>query len=369
MPLMQTHSTLYSQVLATPHKRAVMIEITDIDGNPRAVLSNRDEHEVISGEVTAVMTNRVTRAAKFRLADEWYPRTPTDPLAPEAAVARISAGIRYGDGTEELFPIFTGRIFDVTRNEDGSVDFTCEDLASDVIGFRFEQPRVSQRPGILQEIRELILEALPQATFGTDTVLDGVTPRLTWDEDRGQALDDLSEALGGRWFALGNGDFVVRPFTYEPGTVVRQYFDGPGGLLSTARTARTRSGVANSVTVVSERADGTAPVRVPARDTATGSPTQFGGLFGRVSQVIKVQTPLTTAQAQVMARAQLRAARALGEQWEANLAYADHALEPGDTVQVRYRGVLATQIVDQIRYPLGVGEQMQISGRATVPEE
>jgi Domain of unknown function (DUF5047)/Putative phage tail protein len=366
---MLPHSALYASVLPTPHKRAVRIEITDIDGNPRATLSNRDEHEVISGEVRAVMTNRVTRSATFTLADEWYPRLPTDPLAPEAAVAHISAGVRYGDGSEEVFPVFTGRIFDVTRNPDGSVDFACEDLAQDVIGFRFEQPRVSQRPGILQEIRELILEALPQAVFGTDTVADGVTPPLTWDEDRGQALDDLAEALGGRWFSLGDGSFVVRPFTYAPGPVVRQYFDGPGGLLSTATVTRTRSGVANSVIVVSERADGTTPVRVPARDTATGSPTQFGGLFGRVSQVIKVQTPLTTGQAQVFARTQLRAATALTEQWTATLAYADHALEPGDTVQVGYRGVLSEQVVDQVSYPLGVRDTMQISGRATVPEE
>lgn len=366
---MQPHSSLYAQVLPTPHKRAVKIEITDIDGNPRAALSNRDTHEIITGDVTATMTNRVTRSASFTLADEWYPRLPTDPLAPEAAVAHISAGVRYGDGTDEMFPIFTGRVFDVTRNPDGSVDFGCEDLAQDVIGFRFEQPRVSQRPGILQEIEEMTAEALPQATFGTHTVADGVTPRLVWDEDRGQALDDLSEALGGRWFALGDGSFVVRPFTYEPGPVVRQYFDGPGGLLSTATVSRTRSGVANSVIVVSERADGTPPVRVPARDTASGSPTQFGGPFGKVSQVIKVQTPLTTSQAQVLARAQLRASTALTEQWSAVLGYADHALEPGDTVQVRYRGVLATQVIDRIRYPLSTGDTMDISGRSTIPGE
>jgi hypothetical protein len=179
----------------------------------------------------------------------------------------------------------------------------------------------------------------------------------------------LAEALGGRWFARGDGSFVVSPFTYAPGPVVRQYFDGPGGLLSTATVGRTRSGVANSVIVVSERADGTPPVRVPARDTASGSPTQFGGLFGRVSQVIKLQTPLTTSQAQVMARAQLRAATALTEQWSATLAYADHALEPGDTVQVRYRGVLAEQIIDRVSYPLATGDTMDIAGRSTVPEE
>lgn len=366
---MLPHSALYTQVLPTPHKRAVQIEIRDIDGTLRATLSNRDTHEIINGSVSATMTNRVTRSASFTLADEWYPRLPTDALAPEAAVAHISAGIRYGDGSEELFPLFVGRIDTVNRNSDGTVAFGCEDLAQDVVGFRFEQPRVSQRPGILQEIEELIAEALPQATFGTHTVVDGVTPPLTWDEDRGQALDDLANALGGRWLALGDGSFVVRPFTYEPGPIVRQYLDGPGGLLSEATISRTRSGVTNSVVVVSERADGTTPVRVPVRDTASGSPTQFGGLFGRVSQVIKVQTPLTTSQAQVLGRAQLRASQALTEQWTMTLAYADHALEPGDTVQGRYRGVLATQVIDTISYPLANGDPMQIAGRATVPEE
>lgn len=366
---MLTHSALYDQVYASGvMKRAVKVTVTDIDGNPRAVLSSRDNHEIIGGAVTANLTNRVTRSATFTLDDSWYPRTPDDAISPEEAVVHIEAGAQYGDGSTELFPIFTGRVWDVDRDEDGLVQFQCQDLAADVIGFRFEQPRVSQRPGILQEIRELILEALPQATFGTDNVVDGVTPRLTWDEDRGQALDDLAEALGGRWYALGNGNFVVRTFDYAPGTVVRAYLDGSGGSLSSARTSRTRSGVANSVTVVSERADGTSPVRVPARDTASSSPTRFGGPFGRVSQVIKVQTPLTTAQAQVFARTQLRAARALTEQWSASIV-PDYTLEPGDTVQVRYRGVLATQIIDQVAYPLLVDDTMGIDGRAVVPEE
>lgn len=366
---MLPHSALYAQVYASGvMKRAVRVIVEDIDGNERAVLSSRDRHEIISGSVRANLTNRVTRNADFTLADEWYPRTPDDPLSPEEAVVRVEAGLQYGDGSVELFPLFKGRVWDVDRQPDGSVSFRCEDLAQDVIGFRFEQPRVSQRPGILQEIRELILEALPQATFGADNVADGVTPPLTWDEDRGQALDDLANALGGRWYALGNGDFVVRRFDYAPSAVVRAYLDGPGGSLSTATVSRTRSGVTNSVIIVSERADGTLPVRVPVRDTASGSPTRFGGPFGRVSQVIKVQTPLTTGQAQVMGRAELGAAKALTEQWTADIV-PDYALEPGDTTTVRYRGIQADQIVDAITYPMLVTDTMQITGRAPVPAE
>ena len=365
---MLPHSALYAQAYPFPHKRAVRVTVTDIDGNLRATLSSRDNHEIIAGSVQADLTGRVTRSASLRLSDDWYPRTASDPLSPEEAVVMIEAGIQYGDGSVEIFPVFKGRVWDVARQEDGAVDFRCEDLAQDVIDFRFEQPRVSQRPGILQEIRELILEALPQAVFGTDTVPDGVTPRLTWDEDRGQALDDLANALGGRWYALGDGSFVVRPFDYAPEPVVRAYLDGAGGTLSAATITRTRSGVANSVIIVSERADGTDPVRVPVRDTASGSPTRFGGLFGRVSQIIKVQTPLTTAQAQVYGRTQLRASTALTEQWSATIV-PDYTLEPGDTVTLRYRGIQVDQIIDQVSYPMLVGDAMQITGRSVVPAE
>jgi hypothetical protein len=360
-------TSLYQLVLRQPHERRARIEITDIDGIPRVVvLNNVPQSSAVgftSGEVRATLTNRVTRTAQFTLPAEFYPVTADDALSPEFAVAHIYAGVGYGDGTEEMFPVFTGRIQDATREDNGSVTFQCDDLATDVIEYRFEQPRTTQAAMTLAEIRSLILEALPQATFGTDTVVDQATPKLTWDEDRGQALDDLANSLGGRWYALGNGDFVVRPFNYELGPAVQELLDGPGGLMVGANTSRSRAGAANSIVVVSERTDGSAPVRVPTRDISPSSPTFFGGKFGRVSQIIKVQTPLTTTQAQVLGQTQLAASKALTEQWSAAIV-PDHSLEPGDTVDLRHRGLTATQVIDTITYPLDTTTPMAITTRA-----
>jgi hypothetical protein len=353
---------LYQQILRGPHKRAFQVDVTDIDGNVRA-----SGIKPLGGVVTASLTQRVTRAAAFLLEDLWYPATADDALSPEFAVVHIQAGVDYGNGLTEMFPVFTGRVDTVNRNPDGSVGFSCYDLAQDVIGARFEQPRTTSSATTLAEVRSLILEALPQAVFGTDDVPDTPTPVLTWDEDRGQALDDLAQSVGGRWYALGDGSFVVRDFSYTEGPVVATYADGPQGVVTSATTSRSRAGAFNSIVVVSERQDGTTPVRVPARVTSPADPLQYGGRYGKVSQIIKVQTPLTVTQAQILATTQLQASGALREQWTVDIV-PDMALEPADTVSLAYRGRSATQIVDQVSYPLDNRTPMRVAGRAGIPQ-
>ena len=355
-------TTLYKSVLHTPHQRAAYIDVYDIDGNVRAL-----GVPIVGGDVTANLTNRVTRTARFVLSDEWFPRTVNDPFSPYRAVVKIFAGTRYGNGTDEVFPVFTGRVYDVNRDAGGSVTFRADDLAADVIAARFEQPINAQETTVVSEIHRLISEALPQATFGVDDVSDVTTPKLTWDEDRGKALDDLSEAMGARWYIEGDGDFVIRQFIYAVGSPVQTLIDGVQGLLSRADVSITRDGTANSIVVIAERLDGTDPVRYVARDTDPLSPTQYGGQFGRVVQVIKVQTPLSTSEAQTLARNQLAAATALTEQWSVEVV-PDYTLEPGDTVRLGYRGLQSDQIIDTITYPLLTGAPMRIGTRSSVAE-
>jgi hypothetical protein len=134
--------------------------------------------------------------------------------------------------------------------------------------------------------------------------------------------------------------------------------------LVSATPTLSRDGAANSVTVVVERFDGGTPFRVTVRDTAIGSPTFFGGPFGRVSQIIKVQTPLTLGEATTYARAQLNASTALLSTWNISCV-PDFTLEPGDTIRTRSRGVRSTQLIDSITYPLGPGT-MTLGTRAYV---
>lgn len=362
---MLTSSALYKRAIHRPHRRQYRIDVTDIDGTP--LVSNL---RVFDATVEANLTNRVTRSATFTVSESMFPRLPTDALSPYQAVASISAGVTYPDGSQELFPLFKGRVYTVARYGDGRVTLSCDDLAADVVAYRLERPWVRAFPNsIVDESRSMILDAVPQAVFGTDDVTDAPTPDLAWDEDRGRALDDLANALGARWYTLGDGSFVMREFPYDVGTPVQDILDGEAGLMGDATVQITRDGTANSVTVVSERMDGTDPIIINARDIDPSSPTFFGGLFGKVSQIIKVQTPQTVSQAQVLARAQLNAAKALTEQWTIECV-ADHTLEPGDTINVRYRGYSSVQLIDRITYPVAsVSDRMTLSTRSfSVPD-
>lgn len=353
-------STTYKAAIHRPHKLAFEVDLYAGPGGPLL----EDRVPIFGGAIAAALTHRVTRSGGFVVGPEFWPTAANSVLTPYQTVAVVRAGITYGDGSQELFPIITGRVGDVARNEDGSVSARVDDLAADVIGFRFEQPRNSDTAMVLGQIRRLILDALPSATFGVDDVTDAPTPKLTWDEDRGDALDKLAEALGGRWYALGNGDFVVRAFPYDVGTVVQTVSDRQGGLLVAGTPSITRDGAANSITVVVERFDGGIPFRVTARDNSPSSPTRFDGPFGRVSQIIKVQTPLTMGQATVYARTQLNASTALSSQWQISMT-PDYTLEPGDTIRATSRGITETQLIDQITYPL-FPETMTLGTRAYV---
>ncbi|MGS2588108.1 DUF5047 domain-containing protein [Streptomyces hebeiensis] len=371
---MWPRSVLYGQALARPHQLAVHVTSTDINGVPLT----RDtagapvvrDLPFSTGSVSAKITNRVTRSTTLSFAESWWPTGPDHPLSSEWAVLHITGGLKYGNGNEELFPLFVGRVQDVERDDDGTVTVRADDLAADVIGYPFEQLWSVRNPNsCLAEIRAIILDALPQATFTDGNVTDAPVPgSLTFDDDRGKALDDLADALGARWYALGNGSFTVRASPYagagdDPDVTIA---DGPDGLLSTARIHSTRDGVTNSVTVLSERADGTSPVRSTSRDTVSSSPTRFGGLFGRTGQVIKVQTPLTQSQAKTLSDAELRAGVALAQQWDITCV-PDYSLEPADVARVQSRGLSSVQVIDTITYPLTTGGAQSIGGRALVP--
>lgn len=355
-------TALYKQAIHFPHKLSFEVDL--YEGTDGPLLENNVP--IFGGSISANLTHRVTRTGSFTLGQEFWPGTDaTASLTPYATVANIKAGIEYGDGSKELFDVITGRIGEVTRNADGSVSARVDDLAADVVGYRFEVPRVSDNVTLVTQIQRLIRDVLPTATFGTNDVDDAATPKLAWDEDRGKALDDLAEALGARWYALGNGDFVIRLFPYDVGTVVQTITDGPQGLLVTGTPTISRDGAANAVTIVVERFDGGQPFRVRASDDQATSPTRFGGPFGRVSQIIKVQTPLTVGQATTYARQQLNAATALTSKWSVTMV-PDYTLEPGDTVRLESRGVRETQLIDSITYPLADPGTMTLSTRAFV---
>ena len=358
---MLTASPAYRLALPRSHRRVSRFTARTPGGELLA-----DRIPIGGGQVRAQLQSRVTRTATFTASDEWFPVFTSDPLSPAHAVVTIEAGIAYPTGEEERFPIFTGRVYDAARGSDGEVTFRADDLAADVIAADFERP-VNSQPGIstVAEIERLIREGYPWAVFGDHQVIDARVPALSWDDDRGRALDDLATSLEGRWYALGDGSFVVREFAYPDTDAVIQLTDGPDGLLAGAVAKVTADGAYNSIVVIAERLDGGDPIRVVERNTNPNSPYVYGGDFNMRVKKIRMQTAATVSDAQRVARSQLAAASALTRQWSLSMV-PDMTLEPADVVGVEWRNVKDTQVIDSITYPLSPKNPMTISGRSSV---
>lgn len=358
---MLTSSATYPTALPNPHKRVSYVTARDVNGNLLAA-----DIPIGGGSVTARLSSRVTRTAGFTLSDEWFPVSETDPLSPAQAIISIRSGLAYAGGTEETFPVFTGRVYDARRDRDGVVTFRADDLAAEVIAADFEQP-VNSQPGAstVAEAERLITSGFPQAVFGAHDVDDAVVPKLSWDDDRGGALDDLASSVAARWYVLGDGSFVLRRFAYTDLTPVLSLRDGPGGTLTSATTVVSADGAYNSVVVLAERMDSEAPVRAIERNTNVSSPYHYGGKFGRRVKKINVQTANGFANAQRAALSELQAASALTRQWSLECV-PDHRIEPGDVAAVSWRSVSDLQVIDSVTYPLGTQDTMSLTGRSRI---
>lgn len=351
----------YKLALRLPHRRVSRFTVRTPDGTLLA-----EDVPIGGGQVTARISSRVTRSASFTASDEWFPVLATDPLSPFHAIVTIETGIAYPSGEEELFPVFTGRVYEASRDADGQVTFRADDLAADVLAADFEQPEKSA-PGAstVTEIQRLITAGYQWAVFGTSDVVDGTVPKLAWDEDRGKALDDLSATVEGRWFTLGDGSFVVRGFNYAGQPAVITLTDGETGTLSSARVTVTADGAYNCIVVTAERPDTATPIKVTERDLNPSSPSYFNGYFGKRVRRIRSQESLKFVDAQRVARSQLEASKALQRQW-AVTCVPDMTLEPGDVTGLEWRGFRDTQVIDSLVYPLSPQTTMSFTARSSV---
>lgn len=357
---------LYRDALAAPQRLYARVEVWDGFG-PSAVLLVEDL-PFLSGSVTATLNSRVTRTMTFTVDESFYPVLSSDDLAPYGNVIKAFAGIELGDGsTTYVWPVFVGRIQNTALNSSGVVQVDSSDLGAEVVAFEFEQPENSSA-GVLipTEVRRLISDALADATFGTFDSYGDVVQALTWDQDRGAALDELGFSVGSFWYSLANGAFVLRryPWTVSAAPVVT-LADGEHGIMTGWTVARSRENVFNSVTVTGERLSGDTPVFFTARDTTPGSATRYGGPFGVRTSRLRLQTPSSTGQAQSAAQDALRRDIALAEAWSWEQV-PDAAMELGDVVTLNAAGRTGVvQVVDGFTLPLDF-TSMSVTGRSLI---
>jgi hypothetical protein len=367
----------YRDALARPHLVYSRVDVLDRSGN---VL--QADLPFIDGNVRATLSSRVARVLSLSVDRSWFPITSAGAvdasgvLAPFGNRIRAYRGIVYGDGSYVRFPAFFGRIETVQMGRSGQVSLSANDLAADVVDAQFEVPEQSNPANtISSEFKRLILEALPDATFGTSDLTGLKIAPVAWQSDRAGALDDMSATAAMTWYPLADGSFVQRltPWTKPGQTASVTLTDGtnlaPGayGMISDWAITVSRTGVYNSVVFTSERQDGTAPVYAIVRDTTVTSPTYILGNFGQKPMLVQNQIALTQSQCLAAAQSTLKQAKAITQVWDPVSIVPDASLELGDLLAVRADGVADTQVITGFTLPLRETGDMSLSLRAYAP--
>lgn len=355
---------MYRQALATSHQPYILVEI--LDGSQNVLSSGLT---ILTGHVEATLTSRVARRCEITVQEDLYPYEPTDLLAPYGNMIRAWRGIEFADGTRDAWIVFVGRIQETRLNTDGTCTAYAADFAADVVENKFLTPQNSQAGSLVSaEVVRLISDGFAQANFSGFSITDIPVQPLTWQLERGQALDELATSVGAFWYPLADGTFTLRayPWTVASAPVVT-YSDADGGSVVVSSATRSREGVFNVLTVTGERLNGDTPVFASASDTSPANITFVGGPFGVRSQLLRLQTPASQGSIQASALDNLKRLVALVDTWEWQMI-PDAALELGDTVMLNVRGRSdIIQVVAGYTLPLDLSSLMRVEGRAQVP--
>lgn len=357
---------LYRALLAGPHHQACRVEVwrsgarIDTLGDPGLPIQ--------AGSVTATLGSQVTRQCQFSVDESLWPVFADGLLAPYGNYVRVFQSVGNGATIPYEWETFRGRINDVTMSDAGLIDVDCLDRAADINDAGFILPETSVVGSrIVSEFQRLIREGVDDATFGTFSTISGTVPALTWERSRASACDDLATSAGAFWYALANGDYVIRlvPWTV-PQTPLITMTDGEGGTLFSAAPTRSRENVFNGVTAVGEQADGSPPVYSTQFDNNPTSATFVGGPFGRKFAYVSAPAAQSQAQALTAAQTALHQATSLTQSWTVTCP-PDPSLELGDAVIISARNLPPTiQVVSSFGLSM-VGGPMSIAFRALQP--
>jgi hypothetical protein len=370
---------LYRDALAAPHSAYSRVEvwksgIQQEEFNQFQPGDLQDRPVFFTGSVRATLNSRVARTLTMNVPEQWYPYDDDDLLDPFGSHLVAYRGIRYGDGTVDEFPIFRGAIKQVTPQTGGTATIQAADLANEVVQAGFlGDSQADVGIDMVTEFERLVSGGYPAAVFGTSDTFSNAVPALSYDTDRGAALDALAKAAGAFWYSLADGSFVLRRIPWTTGLRMaplpmgsgeNRDLPGPGTVVS-AFPDRSNNGVVNRLVVSGERPDGSQPFFAMVEDDDPNSKTWVGGPYGVKAATIRLTTVDNVATALDAARAAFSRAKARTQAWRINCV-PDASIELGDPIGLYWRGRYLVQLVASYSIPLEPNGVMSIDGRDLV---
>ncbi|MFJ8594885.1 DUF5047 domain-containing protein [Streptomyces sp. NPDC093598] len=318
--------------LAEPHRVATSVQLFLTDGR---VLNL--EHT--GGSVTVDRAQAIRRTCTVTVADpSLIPRTPTDQLATYGARLRISRGIDYGDGTQELVPLGLFRLDTADGDvSEGPVSLQGKDLSAIVTDDQFTEPyKVSGT--VVGAVTALIQRSIPTAdviSLIADTPIGSRVFDVEGDPWAG--AQEIAAAAGAEVYCNADGVFVIsqlpNPLTTPPVWAIEAV---EGGVYISANRAMSSDGVRNGVLARGENtSENVPPISYLAVDDDPGSPTYWGGPFGRRPKFVSSSAYTTLSACAQAANAELAKSRAPNASGDIS-SLPNPALEPGDVLRVTH---------------------------------
>ncbi len=209
------------------HEPYLLVEV--LDGNQNVIASGLT---YLAGSVTATLTSRVARTCTITFTEDMYPYEPTDLLAPYGNMIRAWRGIQFADGHRYRWIVFVGRIQETNLNSDGTCTSYAADFAADVVENKFiHAPELPVWASSCQR-RSGGSSPTPSPRLCSSRSQSPTSRcvRLTWQLDRGQALDELATCVSAFWYPLADGTFTLNQYAWtvaKPPDV--SYSDGDHG--------------------------------------------------------------------------------------------------------------------------------------------
>jgi hypothetical protein len=317
------------------------------------------------GSVTVDRSQAIRRTCTVTCPDpSLIPRTPSDQLATYGAQLRITRGVDYGDDTSELVPLGVFRLDSVDGDVNvGPVTLQGKDLAAVIADDKFTTPYRATGT-VISAVTALIQRSIPSATV-ISQITDAPIGSRAFDveADPWVGVQEIAAAAGAECYPNADGMFVLTTLpdlaTTPPVWSVEAT---EGGVYISASRGMTSDRVYNGVLARGENtSDNVPPVQYLATDNDTGSPTYWGGPFGRRPKFYSSSTLTTVSacqQAATLLLAQAKAPNASGD----FSSLPNPALEPDDVLRVVHPdGTKELHQVASFSVPLDLGGDFPIS--------
>jgi len=325
---------------------------------------------VIDGEINVDRTAQFRRAGRIDCIDvdgSFIPQGTSGILTPFGTEVRPYRGVKYSDGTIEVYPQGVFRIAQATFTESSSsaansgirISLSMFDRSRTVSRDKFTTNyTIAAGTNLIDAIKAILARTFDDLTYDSITTgLVTTAPKVyAPNDDPWAAVTELAKSLGCEIYFDTTGWVVISPptdvdalpapdFTYIEGhkcTMIDlglSFSDDPGfnGVIVTG----------------SSTADELPPVRAESWDNEPSSPTYRKGPYGEVPQFVSDSNVKTAADAQTMADSLLKGQIGFASQLTVS-AWVNPALESGNVIEVeRARlGVTGLYTVDAFNVPL-----------------